>query len=170
MTDFSTRARRAWRHLSTGAGTGKRCFPQATLEAIAAAIAEGETRHRAEVRLIVEPALPFGAAWGGVGNRDRARALFAHYGIWDTEENCGVLIYVNLADHAVDIVADRNVGRLITEGEWQAVCATMTAAYKRGDFREGSVAALRQLADLLQRHFPADGARPNQLSNEAIIL
>ena len=170
MDGLFARWRRALRHLKTGAGAGKRCFPQPTLEAIADAIAEGEKRHRAEVRLVVEPALPFGAALAGVTNRDRARALFAQYGIWDTEENCGVLIYVNLAEHAVDIVADRNVGRLIADAEWQAVCRTMTEAYKRGDFRDGTVAALDQLADLLQRHFPADGSRPNQLPNEAVIL
>jgi uncharacterized membrane protein len=170
MDGFYARLRRTMRHLGTGAGTGRRCFPHDTLAAIAAAIADGERRHRAEVRLVVEPALPFGAAFAGVTNRDRARALFAQYGIWDTEENCGVLIYVNLAEHAVDIVADRNVGRLIADAEWRAVCATMTEAYKRGDFRDGTVTALHQLADLLQRHFPSDGARPNQLPNEAVIL
>jgi uncharacterized membrane protein len=168
--DFMTRLRRALRHLFTGANTGRRCFPQPTLEAIADTIADGERRHRAEVRLIVEPSLPFRAAFDGVSNRERAGALFAQYGIWDTEENCGVLIYVNLAAHAVDIVADRNVGRLVTEGEWQDVCRQMTDAYKRGDFRDGTVAALNRLADLLQRHFPADGTRPNQLPNEALIL
>ncbi|GGY64464.1 TPM domain-containing protein [Pseudoduganella albidiflava] len=164
------RWRRALRHLMTGSGTGRRCFPEAALQAISAAVAEGERRHRAEVRLVVEPALPFGDALDGMANRDRARALFAQYGVWDTEENCGVLIYVNLADHAVDIVADRNVGRRIAEAEWQAVCRTMTQAYKRGEFQEGTVAALNQLADLLQRHFPSDGSRPNQLPDEAVIL
>jgi uncharacterized membrane protein len=168
--DAIARWRRALRHLMTGAGTGRRHFPDEALQAIAAAVAEGERRHRAEVRLVVEPALPFGAALDGMANRDRARALFAQYGVWDTEENCGVLIYVNLADHAVDIVADRNVGRRIAEAEWQAVCRTMTEAYKRGEFREGTVAALGQLADLLQRHFPSDGSRPNQLPDEAVIL
>lgn len=168
--DVIARWRRAVRHLMTGAGTGRRCFPEPALQAIAAAIAEGERRHRAEVRLVVEPALPFGSVLDGMANRDRARALFAQYGVWDTEENCGVLIYVNLADHAVDIVADRNVGRRIGEAEWQAVCGTMTTAYKRGDFREGTVAALNQLADLLHRHFPSDGSRPNQLPDEAVIL
>ncbi|QBE62699.1 TPM domain-containing protein [Pseudoduganella lutea] len=168
--DAIARWRRALRHLMTGSGEGRRCFPEKTLAAIAAAIADGEQRHRAEVRLVVEPALPFGAALDGMSNRERARALFAQYGVWDTEENCGVLIYVNLADHAVDIVADRNVGRRIADTEWQAVCGTMTAAYKRGEFAEGTVAALNQLADLLQRHFPSDGSRPNQLPDEAVIL
>jgi uncharacterized membrane protein len=168
--DAIARWRRALRHLMTGSGTGRRCFPEPALAAIAAAIADGERRHRAEVRLVVEPALPFDAALDGIANRDRARALFAQYGVWDTEENCGVLIYVNLADHAVDIVADRNVGRRIADTEWQAVCRTMTDAYRRGDFADGTVAALNQLADLLQRHFPSDGSRPNQLPDEAVIL
>jgi len=164
------RCRRALRHLLTGPSLGRRCFPPATLTAIAAAIAEGETRHHAEVRLIVEPALTFGAAFDNVSNRDRARALFAQYGVWDTEENCGVLIYVNLAAREVDIVADRNVGRLIADAQWQAVCRTMTSGFARGEFHDSTLAALHELAELLQRHFPANGARPNQLSNEAVIL
>jgi uncharacterized membrane protein len=168
--DAIARWRRALRHLMTGSGTGRRCFPEPALADIAAAIAAGEARHRAEVRLVVEPALPFGAALDGIANRDRARELFVQYGVWDTEENCGVLIYVNLADHAVDIVADRNVGRCIEDDEWQAVCRMMTQAYKRGEFRDGTVTALNALADLLHRHFPADGARPNQLPDEAVIL
>jgi uncharacterized membrane protein len=52
--------------------------------------------------------------WDGVSNRQRALALFADYGVWDTEDNCGVLIYVNLADHKVDIVADRGIDRRST--------------------------------------------------------
>ncbi len=167
---FTGRLRRALRHLFTGASKGRQCFPPKTLEAIAATIAEGEKRHRAEVRLIVEPALGFDAALANVTNRERARALFAEYGVWDTEENCGVLIYVNLAAREVDIVADRNVGRLIADTEWQAICRKMTAGFAQGDFHASTLAALNQLADLLQRHFPADGSRPNQLSNEAVIL
>lgn len=169
-SSFVGRCRRALRHGLTGASSGQRCFPPATLEAIAQAIGEGEQLHRAEVRLIVEAALDAGSAFRNISNRDRARALFAQYGIWDTEENCGVLIYVNLADHAVDIVADRNVGRQVPEQDWQAVCATLTQGFAQGDFHHSTLAALRQLNAILQKLFPADGSRPNQLPNEAVIL
>lgn len=167
---FSGRLRRALRHATTTSAAGRRAFPPATLAAIEAAIGEGEKLHRAEVRLIVEPALSFGAAFGNLANRERARALFAQYGVWDTEENCGVLIYVNLAAHQVDIVADRNVGRKVAEADWQAVCATMTQGFRQGEFHQSTLAALAQLNAILARHFPADGSRPNQLSNEAVIL
>ncbi|MBJ7311834.1 TPM domain-containing protein [Rugamonas sp. CCM 8940] len=164
------RCARAWRHLCSTTGAGRRAFPPATLAAIEAAIQAGERQHRAEIRLIVEAALPLAAAFDNVSNRARARQLFAQYGVWDTEENCGVLVYINLAEHAVDIVADRNVGRLVAAADWQAVCARLTEGFARGDFHASTLAALAQLNALLQRHFPADGPRPNQLPNDAIIL
>ena len=164
------RCARAWRHLRSTSGAGRRAFPPATLAAIEAAIAAGEQRHRAEVRLIVEAALPLAAAFDNLSNRARARQLFAQYGVWDTEENCGVLVYINLAEQAVDIVADRNAGRRVAAADWQAVCARLTGGFAQGDFHHSTLAALEQLNALLQRHFPADGARPNQLPNDAIIL
>jgi uncharacterized membrane protein YgcG len=161
---------RMMRHLTTTTAAGRRAFPPATLQAIQAAIAEGETRHRAEVRLIVEPALSMQAVLNGTSARERALELFAHYRIWDTEENCGVLIYINLADHKVEIVADRAIGRLISAKDWQTICRTMTKEFARGAFHDSVLAALDQMHALLQTHFPDDGSRSNQLSDRPIVL
>lgn len=161
---------RMMRHFLTTTAAGKRLFPPATLEAIQAVIAEGETRHRAEVRLIVEPALPLYAVLNRTSARERALELFAHYRIWDTEENCGVLIYINLADHKVEIVADRAIGRKISRDDWQAICHTMTKHFAHGIFHDSVLTALGQMHTLLQAHFPAHGARPNQLSDRPIVL
>jgi uncharacterized membrane protein len=164
------RLSRLVRHLRTTAADGRRAFPAATLKAIEAAIADGETLHRAEVRIIVEPSLTAQAVWNGVSSRDRARELFAHYGIWDTEENCGVLVYVNLADHKVEIVADRGVGKAIASKEWQAICRTMTRGFSEGRYHDSALAALGQLHALLQERFPDDGSSRNQLSNRPVVL
>jgi uncharacterized membrane protein len=133
-------------------------------------IAVGERMHRAEIRLIVEPALSLEDALAGMSARERARELFSQYGIWDTEENCGILVYINLADHKVEIVADRAVNRLLAAADWQAVCGTMTAGFARGEYRDSAIAGMQQLNDLLAREFPADGSRPNQLSNRPLVL
>ena len=170
MTNFLERIGRTLRHLVATKAKGRRAFPPDTLKTIAEAITAGEQRHRGELRLVVENALPFDAAWTGVANRQRALALFAEYGVWDTEDNCGVLLYVNLAERKVDIVADRNIGRKIDAATWQAVCQTMTQAYARGDFHDGTLAAVDQVNALLREHFPANGARSNELPDQPLML
>jgi uncharacterized membrane protein len=161
---------RLLRHVTTTRATGRRTFPAHTLKAIQTAIAQGEAQHRAEIRIIVEPALTVLDVLGGQSSRERARELFAHYRIWDTEENCGILIYINLADHKVEIVADRTVNRVLGKGDWEAVCHTMTQGFARGDFHDSAIAALSQLNALLKSAFPANSTSTNELPNRPLVL
>ncbi|MES2317644.1 MAG: TPM domain-containing protein [Pseudomonadota bacterium] len=170
MASFSERLTRQWRHWRSTAAQGRRMFPADTLAKIGAAITAGEQRHRGELRLIVENAMPSDAIWSDLSNRQRAIALFAEYGVWDTEDNCGVLIYVNVAEHKVDIVVDRHIGRKIDAATWQQVCRTMTAGFARGDVEGSTLAAVEQVNALLAAHFPATGARLNELPDAPIVL
>lgn len=162
--------RRLVRHWRGTGAASRRAFPPSTLTAIADTIAGGERTHRGEVRLIVEKAWPWAALRDGLSNRQRALVLFADHGIWDTEENCGVLIYVNLADRQVDIVADRGIGRKIDAGAWQAVCDTIARGFAARTYQAAMLEALAQVNVLLQRHFPADGARPDELPDRPLVL
>jgi uncharacterized membrane protein len=164
------RVRRTLRHLLSTRTEAARIFPPATLEAIAEAITAGEQTHRGEVRLVVEKSLPLSAVWEGIGNRQRALALFADYGIWDTDDNCGVLLYVNLADRKVDIVADRGINRRIDPTTWQAICNTLTAGFAQGRFHDATLEAIAQVNALLRQHFPSNGARPNELPDRPLML
>jgi uncharacterized membrane protein len=161
---------RTLRHLLSTRTEAARVFPPATLEAIAEAITAGEQTHRGEVRLVVEKSLPLSAVWDGISNRQRALALFADYGIWDTEDNCGVLIYVNLADRKVDIVADRGINLRIEPATWQAVCNTLTAGFAQGRFHDATLDAVQQVNALLRQHFPSNGARANELPDKPLML
>jgi uncharacterized membrane protein len=167
---FGQRFGRVLRHWRSSKGDAQRAFPEGTLNAAAQAITAGEQTHRGEVRFIVEKSLPTDEVWDGVTCRQRALALFADYGVWDTEDNCGVLIYVNLAEHKVDIVADRGIDRKIDEATWQAVCSTMTEGFRQGRFHDATLAAIEQVNALLREHFPATGARPNELPDSPIML
>jgi uncharacterized membrane protein len=171
----SWRALRRWlRHLVGTRARAERAFPPATLDALTEAIAAGERSHRGQVRLIIEKALPWSELRAGIRGRRRALALFADHGVWDTEENCGVLVYVNLADHTVDIVADRGIARNVDAAAWQAICDGMAAGFARGDQRGATLAALGQVNELLRRHFPADrtadGTRANELPDPPLML
>lgn len=169
-SSFPDRLKRAWRHWRTTAAVGRRAFPSAALEKIGAAITAGEQRHRGELRLIVENAMPSDAIWSDMSNRQRAIALFAEYGVWDTEDNCGVLVYVNLAEHKVDIVVDRGIGRKIDAATWQDVCRAMTQGFARGEFERSTLAAVEHINTLLISQFPATGARANELPDHPIVL
>jgi uncharacterized membrane protein len=169
-TSHQPRLSRALRHVRSTASAARRAFPPATLKAITEAITAGEQTHRGEVRLIVEKALPLGLVWDGISNRQRALAMFAQYGMWDTEEHCGVLVYVNLADRKVEIVADRGIDRKIDAATWRQVCDTLTAGYARGEFHDSTLAAIGQVNELLRRHFPANGPRPNELPDGPLML
>lgn len=167
---FIQRIKRSWRQLCSTSRQARQAFPEATLTALTDAIEEGERTHRGEVRLIIERALPLDWAWDGVTCRERALALFAEHGIWDTEDNCGVLIYVNLAEHKVEIVADRGIDRKIGPAMWQQVCMTLTSGFKAQRYHEAALAAIEQVNALLHQHFPSDGPRENELPNHPVLL
>lgn len=161
---------RFFRHLFTTRAAAQKTFPAQALRDIQAAIAAGEKQHRAEVRLIIEPALPITDLLQGVHSRARARELFSLYRVWDTEDNCGVLVYINLADHKVEIIADRGSGRALKPNDWKEVCRLMTEGFSQGQYGPSVLAALAMLNGLLQQHFPGHGDNANELSDRPLIV
>jgi len=162
---------RFFRHLATDHGSVRRAFPKAALARIEAAIAEGEKRHRGQVRFAVEPALPPARVLRRVMPRERALEMFGDLRIWDTAENCGVLVYLLLADRDVEIVADRGIHGHVGSAAWETVCGKMEAAFRDGRFVEGVIAGITEINALLARHYPRDGrAGDNELSNRPVVL
>jgi uncharacterized membrane protein len=169
-----TLLRRMARHLMCDRPAVRRCFPPATLDAIERAIAAGEQSHRGELRFVIEPSLAVGDLWRGRSARDRAIELFAQLGIWDTEHNAGILIYLLLADRRVEIVADRGVHRRAGDAAWARICAQMQAEFRRGQFEVGALAGIAAAGALLGQHFPSgegDAGNPaNELPDRPLIL
>ena len=76
-----------------------RRFPPALLDDMTAAIADGEHAHLGEVRFAIEARLAPQAVLAGLDANTRARQIFGQLGVWDTEHNCGVLLYVDRRAH-----------------------------------------------------------------------
>ena len=106
------------------------------------------------------------------GQTPRARAveLFSNLRIWDTEPNCGLLIYVLMADHAVEIVADRGIHAKVGTAEWTRICQQMEVAFRRDDFRGGVIAGIEAVTQHLQEHFPVAAGDRNELSDRPVVL
>ncbi|WP_428311120.1 TPM domain-containing protein [Hydrocarboniphaga sp.] len=169
MTSAS-KGSRLWRHL-LGARATRRHFPAAVLADIEAATKRCEGQHPGEIRFIVEAALPVASVLAGTTPRQRAVELFAHYGVWDTEHNNGVLIYVLLADRDVEIVADRGVadGR-VPPAEWEACCRIMEQHYAAGRYSAGSVAGIEAVAAVLAKYPPERADAGNELPDAPIVI
>jgi uncharacterized membrane protein len=130
-------------------------FPKSTLDAIEQAVTRAERTHAGEIRFAIETSLAPLHVINDVSARERALEVFAHLKVWDTEHNNGVLIYVQLADHAVEIVADRGLRKRIAQSDWEAVCRLMEEHFRRGRYRAGAIAGVDAVGTLLARHYPA---------------
>ncbi|HEX6362237.1 MAG TPA: TPM domain-containing protein, partial [Albitalea sp.] len=101
-----------------------------------------------------------------------ALALFGKLRVWDTERNNGVLIYLLLAEHAIEIIADRGVARHVSAEEWQRIVGTMSDAFRAGRFEDGLNSAIDAVHERLVRHFPLQpgAANPNELTDAVVLL
>ena len=161
---------RLFKHLLLPDWWVQRVFARADLAAIGTAIAACEKSHRGELRFVVEGSLPVSALWQGQSSRMRAVDLFASQRVWDTEENSGILIYVQLVDHRVEILADRGIAARVPQAEWDAVCRGMEASFRDGDWRRGALQAVTRAGELLAGHFPASGNNPNELPDQPLVI
>jgi len=137
------------------------------LQRLEARVHASEKAHSGEIRLCVEAGLPLSYLWQNLAARDRAITLFGKLRVWDTEANNGVLIYLLLAEHAIEIVADRGLARHVPPEHWQTIVAGMREAFRAGRYEEGLNAAIDAVDAMLLEHFPlAEGAvNPNELPN-----
>lgn len=161
---------RALRHLFD-LGSARRHFPPATLDAIQHAIKASEHRHLGEIVFAVEGSLPPLDVLRGLDARERAHEAFARLRVWNTEANTGVLVYVLLADHAIEVVADRGIAAKVAADEWREVCALIQRHFAAGDYERGALAGVEAVTAILARHFPADGRRnADELPDRPVLL
>lgn len=161
---------RLLRHLFTTRWAMRRRFTPEVLAQIEEAVRAVEAIHAGEVRFVIETALDIDALLLDMTPRQRAAEVFAQLGVWDTEQNNGVLIYVLYADHDVEILADRGIASRVPDSQWEQICHEMEAHYRAGRFGEGSVAGVRGVATLLAQHFPLARADDNELPNQPVLL
>ena len=156
-----THWQRTLRHLATDRRALRHALDAAALARVQAAVAASEQQHSGEIRVSVEAALPLSYLQRGLGSRERAVTLFGKLRVWDTEHNNGVLIYLLLAEHAIEIVADRGLAREVPEATWRAMMKPMREAFQASRFEEGLNQAIDAIDALLGRHFALDAGQTN---------
>ena len=161
---------RILKHLSYPRWRVRVAFPKAALKAIEAEVAASEMTHKGELRFVVEGGLDLPQLLRGVSARQRAVEAFSQLRVWDTEHNSGILIYVQLADRKVEILADRGIHQKVGDETWRCICADMQRAFRAGKFCEGAVEGVKAASRVLAEHFPAESGNPDELPNAPVVL
>lgn len=167
---MKTNFARLMKHLCFPPWKLRRALSLHELEAITQAIRESEQNHTGEIHFAVENALNWRQLLSGTTARDRAIEVFSRLRVWDTEQNNGVLIYLLLADRAVEIVADREVNRRIQTAEWAKVCHTMEAAFRQRAFAVGIITGVKTVGVHLAMHFGGNDREGNELRDQPTLI
>jgi uncharacterized membrane protein len=164
---FARMLRHRWRDESDT----RKAIPPDLAARLARRVAASEKRHSGEIRIYAESGLPMSYLWHDAAPHERAVAMFGKLRVWDTEHNNGVLIYLLLAERAIEIVADRGLGNKVAAQEWRAIVERMSSALRAGRFEDGLTQALEEVSALLVEHFPlASGeTNPNELPDEPVL-
>lgn len=171
------RITRILKHRWLDAADTRRAVPDDLARRLAKRVAASEARHTGEVRLCVEASLPMSYLWR-IGRsapletvvRERAISWFGRLGVWDTEQNNGVLIYLLLAERAIEFVADRALAKKVAAARWQGIVDRLGARLHNGEFEDGLTQALEEVSALLVEHFPdeAGSVNPNELPDAVV--
>ena len=172
MASLFSKLGRIWRHQWMDEADVRRVLPDAAMERLAARVGASERRHSGEIRICVEAGLPLSYLRRNASARERAVTLFGKLRVWDTQHNNGVLIYLLLAEHAIEIVADRGIDAHVDDAEWAAMAQRMGAAFREGRFEDGLTQALEEMSALLVTHFPLAENQPdtNELPDAPVVL
>jgi uncharacterized membrane protein len=158
------------RNLFTTRWALHRAFPGKLLNDIEQSIQASESQHSAEFRFAIETSLDVPTLLRGCNPRERAVEVFSNLGIWDTAANNGVLIYLLLSEHAIEIVADRGYNDKVSAREWQDICDAMRALFQGGHYREGALRGIEMITAEVSRHFPPDPNDRNELPNKPVLM
>lgn len=167
------RLKRLLRHRWSDEATLRRALPPEALARIGERVTASERRHTGQIRVCIEAGLPWSYIRREAPARQRAITLFGKLRVWDTAQNNGVLIYLLLAEHAIEIVADRGIDLHVDAADWAAMTKRMAQAFREGRFEDGVTQALEEVSALLVEHFPAEPGVPsrrNELPDAPVVL
>ena len=164
--------KRIFRHRWLDESDSRKAVPADMAERLRRRVAASERRHTGEVRICVEAGLPRSYLWRNASARQRAVTLFGKLRMWDTEHNNGVLIYLLLADRAIEMVADRGLNAVVSPAQWQAMIDNLSQALRQSRYEDGLTQALEEVSAVLVQHFAisAGATNPDELSDVVVLM
>lgn len=102
--------------------------------------------------------------------RRHAREQFFVQNLHLTANNTGVLIFVSVAEHYIEIIVDKGISDVVDDAIWRNTVDEFTGHLRSGDIATGFASAVKHCGDVLATHFPTENDRPDELSNHLIEI
>ncbi len=87
-----------------------------------------------------------------------------------TTGRTGILIYVSLAEHRAEIVADEAIHKVVPNEDWGQAMADLIVEVKDDRIADGMIAAVRDVGIILAQHLPRATDDRNELPDRLIEL
>ena len=100
----------------------------------------------------------------------QAMALFRTAAEKRTKASTGVLLYLSLAEHRAEIIADEAIHSRVSADVWGEAMAALIAAVKQGRPGDGMAEAVAKIGGVLAEHFPRSEGGTNELPDRLIVL
>ncbi len=147
-----------------------RYFSKQDRSEIAKVVQQAEKGHVGEIQVVIEGHIPCSQAYHQ-NTRLRAQQLFAELGVWDTELNSGVLLYLNLCERKVEIVIDRGLKNATQTETWHRICQSMVLLLAQKQYLHAVTQGVAEIGQILDQYYvKSDVNDHNELPNEPIIL
>jgi uncharacterized membrane protein len=131
-----------------------------TLDAIAAAVDEAESRTSGEIHVHIVHALP-----PLEKPRDRAVHAFQRLGMHRTRHRNGVLVFVAMKKRCFEIVADEGIDQKVGAEVWDEIAEAIAERIDHDGFAAGISTGIQKIGVLLAEHFPPEVDDTNELPN-----
>ncbi len=95
---------------------------------------------------------------------------FLSHGIHTTKDRSGVLLFVSLAEHYAEVVADEGINAKVDQAEWDDMVATLTQHAAKAQVAEGFILAIEKAGVLLAENFPPRKGQQNELDDRLVEI
>ena len=140
------------------------------LQEISKLTADAEKHSNAEIAVLIEGGLNILQLLEGMSPSERAMELFVKEKIWDTSSNSGILLYILLSEHAIEIVADRAITEIVNHGEIRNICLASAGEIEELGLKQGIENALRKLSEIQSRLKLNPNQYKDELSDDVRLL
>lgn len=99
---------------------------------------------------------------------ERALVAFYQQGLYRTEQETGILIFISLLERKVWILGDRGINQKIPPGYWESLAGQLAQGIRSGQAAETLCQVVAACGGELARHFPRTSSDRNELSDDII--